>query len=58
MFIQKNIPADKFKNPSWVEHFAYLTDIFESMNILNKELQGKNINIISARDMVYCQRLD
>ena len=51
MFDPKNILADKFKNPSWVAHFVYLTDIFASVNILNKELQGKNINIISARDI-------
>ena len=29
MYNQKNILADKFKNPSWVAHLAYLTDIFE-----------------------------
>ena len=52
MFDQKNILADKFKNSSWVAHLAYLTDIYESMNILNKEFQGKYINIISARDIL------
>ena len=30
----------------------YLANIIESINILNKELQGKNINIISVRQMV------
>lgn len=52
MVDQKNILADKFKNSSWVAYLAYLADIFESINILNKELQGKNINIISAREIV------
>lgn len=31
MVDQKNILADKFKNPSWVAHLAYLTDIFENI---------------------------
>lgn len=52
MVDQKNILADKFKNSSWVAYLAYLADIFESINILNKELQEKNINIISAREIV------
>ena len=52
MVDQKNILADKFKNSSWAAYLAYLADIFESINILNKELQGKNINIISAREIV------
>jgi hypothetical protein len=52
MVDQKNILADKFKNPSWIAPLAYLADIFENINILNKELQGKNINIISAREIV------
>lgn len=52
MVDQKNILAYKFKNSSWVAYLAYLADIFESINILNKELQGKNINIISAREIV------
>ncbi|CAG9838974.1 unnamed protein product [Diabrotica balteata] len=51
MVDQKNILADKFKNSSRVAYLAYLADIFESINILNKELQGKNINIISAREI-------
>lgn len=39
MVDQKNILADQFKNSSWVAYLTYLPDIFESINILNKELQ-------------------
>ena len=52
MVDRKNILADKFKNPSWVAYLAYLADIFENINILNKKLQGKDINIITAREIV------
>ncbi|XP_035226238.1 protein ZBED8-like [Stegodyphus dumicola] len=52
MVDQKNILADKFNNSSSVAYLAYLANIFESINILNKELKGKNINIISAREIV------
>jgi len=43
-----------FKNSSWVVCFA---DIFGVINILNKELQERNINIISAREVVSVFRL-
>uniref|UniRef100_A0A8C4SQ16 DUF4371 domain-containing protein n=1 Tax=Erpetoichthys calabaricus TaxID=27687 RepID=A0A8C4SQ16_ERPCA len=49
---QKHILADKFINTLWVAHLAYLTDVFEHVNALNKELQGKNIKIISAREKI------
>ncbi|XP_023709794.1 protein FAM200A-like [Cryptotermes secundus] len=52
MVDQKHVLADKFTNSSWVAHLAYLADIFEYVNALNKELQGKNINIISAREKI------
>ncbi|XP_026481537.1 protein FAM200A-like [Ctenocephalides felis] len=49
---QKNILAEHFNNSSWIAYLAYLADIFESINILNKELQGKHCNIISAREIL------
>ncbi|XP_023720331.1 protein FAM200A-like [Cryptotermes secundus] len=52
MVDQKHVLADNFTNFSWVAHLAYLADIFEYVNALNKELQGKNINIISAREKI------
>jgi hypothetical protein len=47
---QRHVLADKFTNSSWVAHLAYLADIFGYVNPLNKELQGKNINVITARE--------
>ena len=47
MVDQNIILANKFKNSSWVAYFAYLANIFESI-----KAQGKNINIISAREIV------
>ncbi|XP_026579563.1 protein ZBED8-like [Pseudonaja textilis] len=52
MVEQKHVLAEKFTNPLWVAHLAYLADMFEHVNVLNKELQGKNINIISAREKI------
>lgn len=49
---QQHVLAEKFTNYCWVAHLAYLADIFEHVNALNKELQGKNINIISARERI------
>ncbi|XP_026476289.1 protein ZBED8-like [Ctenocephalides felis] len=48
---QKNILAEHFNNSSWIAYLAYLADIFESINLLNK-LQGKHCNIISAREIL------
>jgi hypothetical protein len=53
MVDQKHVLADKFTKSSWVTHLAKLEDIFEHVNALNKELQGKkNINIISPREKI------
>jgi hypothetical protein len=49
---QKHVLALKFTNFSWVAHLAYLSDIFRYVKALNKELQGKNINVIAAREKI------
>lgn len=32
MVDQKHVLADKFRNPSWIAHLAYLADMFEYVN--------------------------
>lgn len=49
---QKHVLTEKFMNYSWAAHLAYLVDIFEHVNTLNKELQGRSMNIISARERI------
>jgi hypothetical protein len=49
---RRHVLADKFTNSSWVEYLAYLADIFGYVNALNTELQGKNINVIAAREKI------
>ena len=39
-----------FNYSNWITSLAYLTDIFEKLNILNLKLQGKNTNIIELCD--------
>ena len=42
--------ATYFNSPSFVEHLAYLADIFEKLNILNLSKQGSKITIINLYD--------
>ncbi|KAI6652994.1 Protein ZBED8-like [Oopsacas minuta] len=37
----------EFNKPEFVSHLAYLADIFEALNELNRKLQGRYTNIIS-----------
>ena len=46
---QKHGLVDKFKHSTGLAFLAYLVDTFGHVNVLNKELQGKNLNIISAK---------
>ena len=34
------------------KYLAYLADIFEKLNLLNKSLQGKDITLILVKDML------
>ena len=43
----------EFNKPEFVSHLAYLADIFEALNELNRKLQGRDTNIISHTDNIY-----
>ena len=42
----------EFNKPGFVSHLAYLADIFEALNELNRKLQGRDTNIISHTDNI------
>ncbi|PNF26438.1 hypothetical protein B7P43_G16508 [Cryptotermes secundus] len=44
--------ADSFSNKDFLLKMAYLTDIFEKLNILNTSLQGNEATVLSWNDKV------
>ena len=44
----KNSIRTHFKDMDWLTSFAYLVDIFESLNELNLSLQGSNSTILDS----------
>ena len=51
---------EKFQSQGFQQSLAYLVDIFQALNALNLQLQGKNINIILHYDIVrsFISKLD
>ncbi|XP_068250780.1 protein FAM200C-like [Palaemon carinicauda] len=47
---KKHTLAEKFRKTTWLALLAYLADIFGHVNELNKELQGKKVNLLLARE--------
>ncbi|XP_068200630.1 protein FAM200C-like [Palaemon carinicauda] len=47
---KKHTLAEKFRKTTWLAFLAYLADIFGHVNELNKELQGKKVNLLLARE--------
>ncbi|XP_025424681.1 zinc finger BED domain-containing protein 5-like [Sipha flava] len=43
---------ESFTNEKLTFYFAYLVDIFETINNLNLKLQGKNTNIITTKNSI------
>ncbi|KAL4098879.1 hypothetical protein QTP88_023397 [Uroleucon formosanum] len=43
---------ENFTDENFTFYFAYLVDIFETINNLNLKLQGRNTNIITAKDSI------
>ena len=39
---KKHVHAEKFRDPQFLARLALLTDVFEHMNFLNQELQGRD----------------
>lgn len=54
LFLQdhKSEYANYFCDPVWLLKLAFLADLFNHLNILNKSLQGKEENILTAKDKV------
>ena len=54
MFLRKKRHplTENFHNSTWVAHLAYLVDIFDHVNSLNKQLQGKYMDIILATEKI------
>ena len=44
--------ADLLSNETWCNEVAFLADIFQALNTLNKNMQGKNENILTCTDKI------
>lgn len=49
--------AEKFNDPTWVAMIAFLSDIFEHLNHLNTEMQGKNQTIVDIGEQILSFKL-
>lgn len=49
---EKSPYEKQFSDPIWLLKLGFLADIFEQLNILNSNLQGRDINIITATDKI------
>ncbi|XP_023210685.1 zinc finger BED domain-containing protein 5-like [Centruroides sculpturatus] len=54
MFLQgaKSEYANYLCDPVWLLKLAFLADLFSHLNILNKKLQGREENILTAKDKI------
>lgn len=54
MFLEdaKSEYANHFSDPAWLLKLAFLADLFSHLNNLNKNLQGREENILTAKDKV------
>lgn len=54
---QINSPLVKhMEDMNWVARLAYLSDIFERINVLNTSLQGKDCHVFLVRDKIFAFR--
>ncbi|XP_051784748.1 zinc finger BED domain-containing protein 5-like [Erpetoichthys calabaricus] len=51
-FIDQNMPElyQRLDDDYWIAKLAYMADIFEHLNELNKKMQGRNENILTCSD--------
>ena len=47
---KKSRLADKFDDPIFIMHVAYLADIFRALNTLNQGMQGRATTLIEASE--------
>lgn len=52
LLIESHSCAEKFKDTDFLIKLAYLCDIFEKLNILNKSLQGNETHILQLADKI------
>ena len=50
--IHKNNDVPKLSDPEWIMDLAFLVDVTGHLNMLNCKLQGKNVVINEAFDMI------
>ena len=43
---------EKFSDNQWIAALAFLVDIFEAFNVVNKLLQGNDTNVIICKDKI------
>ncbi|KAJ4945989.1 hypothetical protein JOQ06_023667 [Pogonophryne albipinna] len=44
--------AGRFSDASWLRKLAYMSDIFQHLNVLNKSMQGRETYILHVQDKV------
>ena len=51
-FIQENLIdfSDSLRDESWCSKLAYLADIFQQLNKVNTNMQGRTENVLSSTD--------
>ena len=54
---QKSKRATHFADDSWLTKLGYLSDVFQKLNILNRSLQGGNMDVFTARDVIEAFKL-
>ncbi|XP_023211413.1 zinc finger BED domain-containing protein 5-like, partial [Centruroides sculpturatus] len=52
LLIESHRDAEKFKDTDFLIKLAYLCDIFEKLNVLNKSLQGNETHIMQLADKI------
>lgn len=52
MFFEDGEYVNLFNNPKWLLKLAFIADIFRHLNILNTSMQGRDENVISAKDKI------
>lgn len=49
---EKHQLADRFTDATWICKLAYMSDIFQHLNVLNQSMQGRDTYILQVQDKV------
>ena len=44
--------ADRFSDATWIRKLAYMSDIFQHLNVLNQGMQGRDTNTLQVQEKV------